>query len=84
MVRGILKGGVIYPIEPLPPDWADGREVLVEDAQPESPESVDRWHRELEGLVAGISPEDIRRLSDALAEADRLAKPAVGREIDRL
>ncbi len=29
MIRAIVQNGVIRPIEPLPPDWQDGREVVV-------------------------------------------------------
>ncbi len=29
MIRAIVQNGVIRPIEPLPPDWQDGREVIV-------------------------------------------------------
>ena len=29
MIRAIVQNGVIRPIEPLPPDWQEGREVIV-------------------------------------------------------
>jgi hypothetical protein len=80
MPRAILKGGVIYPIEPLPAEWADGRELLVEDAEPDTPESIDQWLRDLEALVAQIDPDDDKRLRDALEEADRLEKAGLWRQ----
>ncbi len=32
MIRAVVQNGVIQPLEPLPPDWRDGREVVVGDA----------------------------------------------------
>ena len=29
MIRAIVQNGVIRPVEPLPPDWQEGREVIV-------------------------------------------------------
>ena len=83
MVRAVLRDGVIYPVDPLPPDWTDGRELRVEDAQePEdSPEALDRWYRELEALCAQNDPEDDDRLMAALAEAHEQAKAMVRREL---
>ena len=30
-IKAVLRHGVIQPIEPLPPDWADGQELVVEE-----------------------------------------------------
>jgi hypothetical protein len=81
MPRAILKDGVIYPIEPLPPDWMDGRELLVEDGEQPSPAAIDRWYADMEELTKDMDPEDDKRLEEALAEADRLAKAQVRREM---
>ena len=81
MPRAILRQGVFYPIDPLPPDWTEGSEVWVEEARPKSPEELDKWATELEALVAEIDPEDAQRIEAALAEADRLAKDVVRREM---
>jgi hypothetical protein len=81
MPRAILKGGVIYPVEPLPPEWGDGREVWVDDAAPDSPADIDKWYSELQALAAQIDPEDQKRLEKALAEADEQAKAVVRREM---
>jgi hypothetical protein len=81
MPRAIVKGGMIYPIEPLPPDWIDGHEVVVEDARPDSPEAIDKWYADMEELTKDMDPEEDKRLEEALAEADRLAKAQVRREM---
>ena len=33
MPKAVLKNGVIYLLEPFPPEWADGRELRVESAE---------------------------------------------------
>jgi len=81
MPRAILRDGVFFPIEPLPPDWTDGSEVWVEEARPKSPEELEKWAKELESLVAKIDAEDARRIEAALAEAKKLAKDMVRREM---
>lgn len=83
MTRAILKNGVIYPLDPLPPEWTDGKELRVEDAgEPESsPEDIDRWYQELEMLVAQNDPKDMERLEAALKEADDQAKAMMRREM---
>jgi len=82
MPKAVLKNGVIYPIEPLPLEWGEGRDLRVEDAQQpnDSPEALDEWSRQLEALAALIDPKDVERLEQALVEADRQAKEQVLRE----
>ena len=50
MPRAVLKNGVIYPLEPLPPEWADGQELEVAPVRPveEGPEAIERWAEEME------------------------------------
>jgi hypothetical protein len=81
MPRAILKGGVIYPIEPLPADWADGREVWIEDAEADTPEAVDQRFAELEESAKQIDPADDERLEEAIADVRRHAKETVRREM---
>lgn len=33
MAKAVLKNGVIRPLEPLPPEWADGQELEAFVAQ---------------------------------------------------
>ena len=39
-IRAILRHGIIQPVEPLPPDWAEGQELVVE----EPIRHVNAWH----------------------------------------
>jgi hypothetical protein len=86
MIRAIVKNGTIQPIDPIPPEWSDGREVLVQEAAPgfrNSPEETEQWYRELEVLCAAGDPEDDARLRVALAEAHDQAKATVRRHMEQ-
>ena len=71
MVRGILQRGVILPLSPLPEKWAEGQELIIEEASatPTLAE-MEAWSREIDELSSGIPEEDFDRLDAALAEAD--------------
>jgi hypothetical protein len=83
MPRAVLKNGVIYPVDPLPPEWADGKELWVEE--PHEPgdnlHGEDHWLDELDAMVAENDAEDFKKLEDALREADQQAKEWVRREM---
>jgi hypothetical protein len=81
MIRAILKNGVIRPAEPLPADWQDGQELLV-DRQSSTPcaEDIDAWARDLEEGARGITAEDAAALERALLDIERESKEAVRRE----
>jgi hypothetical protein len=85
MIRAVVKNGVIQPLEPLPPDWADGREVLVNDVGEESSNGtadVDHWTEEMNALTAELNvPEEWHAIAEALTEADRQNKALVRREM---
>jgi hypothetical protein len=36
-IKAILHNGSIPPLEPLPSQWSDGQELVVEDPSPPSP-----------------------------------------------
>ena len=82
MIRAVVKNGTIHPMEPMPPEWSDGREVVVEDAGPHKRrEHIDQRYHELEATAAAIDPEDDQRLQDAVAEVRRQAKEMARREM---
>ena len=82
MIRAIVKNGTIHLVEPMPSDWSDGHEVVVEEVQPcEGPEQIDQWYKELEAAAAEIDPEDDQRLQDATTEVRRQAKEIARREM---
>lgn len=81
MIRAILKDGLIKPAEPLPADWADGQELIVErQSDPAAQDEIERWARELEEADSTISHEDAATLERALADVERQSKDAVRRE----
>jgi hypothetical protein len=82
MIRAIVKNGTIQPVDAMPADWSDGREVVVEDAELcRRPEDIDHWYAELEAAAATIDPEDDQRLHDAVSEVRREAKEQARREM---
>ena len=75
MIRAVVRNGTIHPIEPMPSEWVDGREVVVEDAEsPKLVEDIDRWYRELQADATAIEPADDLTLQEALSEVRRQAK----------
>jgi hypothetical protein len=82
MPKAILKNGLIHPLEPLPTDWAEGQELVVEAVPVDHAERADRWYRELEEAVAEIDPEDERRRHEALEALHREAKERARREME--
>jgi hypothetical protein len=81
MVRAILSDGKIKPLDPLPPEWADGTELQVteacEDATVDSADEHE-WYREMQALTAELNdPREWEQLEAELREADRAAKAKV-------
>ena len=83
-IKAILRDGVIQPDEPLPPDWGDGQELIVEGPKNGRAEAeVARWAEELDEAAAGIPREEHDRFPWALDEIERESKEAVRREWSR-
>jgi hypothetical protein len=74
MPRAVLRNGLIYPVEPLPAEWAEGQELEVQEVQDGARSGLEQWYRELEAMAAQNDEEDFARLEAALKEADDLAK----------
>jgi hypothetical protein len=82
MPKAVLKNGVILPLEPLPPEWADGRELRVESAADDSEEQdFDAWLSELQALIAQNDVTDLVRVEQAIKDADEQAKALVRKEM---
>ena len=83
MVRAVLKRGQVHLVDPLPETWAEGCALVVEPGEPEAAEDPDRWLEELNALGDPFAePGEWDRLQANLAEADRLAKECVRRQMD--
>ena len=85
MIRAVVQNGLIRPLDPLPIEWAEGRVVVVEDAEPGISDDLDEWYRELNRLgPAQYDPVERERIRAMLAEADAQAKELVRREMGSL
>jgi hypothetical protein len=81
MIRAILQNGPIHPLDPIPSEWTEGRQVIVEDAFAASSGDLEEWYCELQGLgPAQYEPGEFDRVQSILKEADALAKDAVRRQ----
>ena len=88
MIRASYRNGVLQPLDPVPTEWSDGRELNVEPAEraqlPDAAEleRINEWYRELQALgAARYEPGEYEELQRFLAEADELAKEHVRREM---
>jgi hypothetical protein len=82
MPRAVLRNGLIYPVEPLPKEWEDGKELFVEPAPETDPEFVDRWYAEMERLCADSAPEEEAQLQAALDEIRNQGKQIMRRKME--
>jgi hypothetical protein len=78
MIRAIIQDGQIRPLDPIPPEWIEGRQVIVEDAESTPSDDLEEWYRELQELgPAQYEPGEWERVQATLAEADELAKAVI-------
>jgi hypothetical protein len=80
-IKAILREGRIQPLEPLPPGWTEGQELVIEE--PDSGETateIKKWAKELEASTARIPVEEHELLERALEEIEQESKDAVRRE----
>jgi hypothetical protein len=86
MIRAVIKNGLIQPLEPLPPDWEDGREVVVDDLEEQSSNGateIDTWAEDMKTLTAALNdPQEWSKIESTLAEADRQSKAGVRRDME--
>jgi hypothetical protein len=83
MPRAVLRDGVIYPLDPLPPDWANGLELVVQPAteMEDGPAGMEQWARDMDALCADSDPEDEARLLAAIEDQRREAKAQARHEM---
>ena len=83
MVKAVVSGGEIRPLEPLPADWQEGQPLRVEkaDVGETSVEEIDRDFAMLATLCEASEPADEEQLERALQEARRQAKEQVRRHM---
>jgi hypothetical protein len=83
MIRAVLRQGVIQPIEPLPADWTDGQELVIEEPGSEragEQEQLKQWAQEMDVATAQIPAEEHERFLRAVDEIERESKEAVRKQ----
>jgi hypothetical protein len=83
VVKAIVSGGAIQPLEPLPADWHDGQALRVEreDERDASIAEVDQDFAVLAASCGQSEPADEEALQQAIQEAHRHAKEQVRRQM---
>lgn len=79
-IKAVLRNGHIEPLEPLPSEWIEGQELLVEQPASESQDQVEQWAKELESAAQRVPVEEHDRFQKALEEIRREGKEAMRRE----
>ena len=80
-IRAVLSNGQIHPLEPIPSEWPDGQELLIE--QPDATDTqaqIADWSKELDFATAEIPMEEHVRFQHGLDEIERESKEMVRRE----
>ncbi len=72
---------VIRPLTPLPADWNEGQELLVDIAARDSVDGISAWAQEIEEAARAIPDEDHARFLEALDEQRRASKEQVRRQM---
>jgi len=76
-IKAVIQNGRIEPLEPLPKDWLEGQEVVVESEVPQTAREIDQWSSELEAAAARVPAADHKRFMEALDEIERESKEAM-------
>jgi enoyl-CoA hydratase/carnithine racemase len=80
-IRAVLRHGVIQPVEPLPSDWAEGQELVVEEPNATHADAeLSQWAQEMDAATAQIPAEEHDRFLRALDEIERDSKEAVRKQ----
>ncbi len=85
IIRAIVKNGMLQPLQPLPPEWEEGKTVEIHDwwTVPDNPEELEKQWDELEAIIAQtpVDPEDEKRIQEMLMEQKRISKEQVRRQM---
>jgi hypothetical protein len=81
MVRAIIRNGVIELLDPLPVEWRDGKELIIEeDTDLQDGQTLAEWKQEMDEAAAQTAPEEDDRFLKALAQIEAESKDAIRRE----
>ncbi|HZL35445.1 MAG TPA: hypothetical protein VFC78_09060 [Tepidisphaeraceae bacterium] len=80
-IKAVLRHGVIQPVEPLPLDWAEGQELVIEEPKPDRADAeISQWAQEMDAATSQIPAEEHERFLNALDEIERESKDAVRKQ----
>ncbi|MDP9172775.1 MAG: hypothetical protein M3O30_02775 [Planctomycetota bacterium] len=80
-IKAILRDGRIQPLEPIPPDWTEGQELVIEEPDAgQNAADIKQWAKDLEDSNPKIPDEEHDRLERALDEIERESKNTVRRD----
>lgn len=80
-IKAVLRHGVIQPVDPLPPDWTEGQELIVEEPGPDvAGVEIGQWVQEMDAATAQLPPEEHDRFRQALDQIEQESKDAVRRQ----
>jgi len=75
MPRVTLTNGVLVPLDPLPAEWEDGRDLIVQEPTPEQlAAEAQAWFEEMEAAVKDMDPRDPEIIQASIDEQKRLGK----------
>jgi hypothetical protein len=78
-INAILRDGRIQPLEPIPFDWVDGRELVEEPDSAGTEAKVEQWATEMDQATGQNPPEEHDRFLRALDEIEQECEDAVRR-----
>jgi len=79
-IKAVLRHGIIQPIDPLPSDWTDGQELVVEKPQSNGATEIAQWAQELDAATAEIPASEHDRFLQALDQIEHESKEAVRKQ----
>ena len=80
-IKAVLRHGVIQPVEPLPPDWVEGQELVVEEPKADRADTeISQWAQEMDAAAAQIPADEHDRFLQALDEIEQESKEHVRKQ----
>ena len=83
MIHGVIQDGTILPLDPIPQDWTEGKEVVIEAApgvEFENRAHIEQWFATMEALgPAQYQPGEREAIERFWATSDQDAKEAMKR-----
>ena len=83
MIHGVIQDGTILPLDPIPQEWGEGLEVVIEAAPGGATDErarIEQWFAALEALgPAQYEPGEREAIDRFMSDADHDAKESMRR-----